>query len=326
MCAVSAGVDCFLIDGGTTNTRVWLRRGGSVCGPERLAVGVRDTAVEGTNRKLKQELAAAFARLAGGAMPPLAVAAGMITSPLGLAAVPHCPAPAGAAELAAGAAEAEFAEFPGLRWLLLPGVRSGPREYDAESVAQTDIIRGEETELMGAMVQVRVRPPLLYIHVGSHTKAIRVDAEGRITGGVSTLGGELLDAVRKHTILASAVEGAPADEVALDLLASGAEHARRFGLTRTLFLVRVLEQRGQWSPTQLSGFLLGACMETDLAAILPQGANPAGASVAVSAPDAALPAWKALLALRGLGAVTLGTADREACFLAGIQHILSLRR
>lgn len=319
-------MDCFLIDGGTTNTRVWLRRGESLRGPERLAVGVRDTAVEGSNRRLKQELAAAFARLSGSAaMPRLAVAAGMITSPLGLMAVPHCPAPAGAAELAAGAAETEFAEFHGLRWLLLPGVRSGPRDYDGDSVVEVDIIRGEETELMGAMAQKRVRPPLVYIHVGSHTKAIRVDSEERITGGVSTLGGELLDAVRRHTILASAVEGAQAGEVALDLLASGAEHARRFGLTRALFTVRLLEQGKRYTPAQLNGFLLGAFIETDLAAIVPQESDLAGANIAVSAPDAALPAWKALLALRGLGAVTLGTTDREACFLAGIQHILSYR-
>ena len=262
-------MDCFLIDGGTTNTRVWLRHGEALSGPERLAVGVRDTAVEGNNSRLKRELSAGFERLAERlGMPSLAVAAGMITSPLGLREVGHCQAPAGAAELAAGAAETEFAEFPGLRWLLLPGVRSGPPEFDTASVAEVDIIRGEETELMGALASGRLRPPLLYIHVGSHTKAIGVDPEGRITGGLSTLGGELLDAVSKHTILASAVGGASATEASLDLLASGAQHARRHGLTRTLFLVRLLEQRHYWSSEQLTGFLLGACIEADLAAIV----------------------------------------------------------
>ncbi len=324
-------MDCFLIDGGTSHTRVWLRQGQSLRGPERLATGVRGTAVEGSNRKLKLELGAAFARLtAGGAPPPRAVAAGMITSPLGLREVPHCPAPAGAAELAAGAVETEFAEFPGLRWLLLPGVRSGPRDYGPESLALVDIIRGEETELMGALALERLRPPLVYIHIGSHTKAIRVDAEGRIEGGISTLGGELLDAVRTSTILASAVnpssrESVAAGPVALELLASGAEHVRRFGLTRALFLVRLLEQRHCWTAAELDGFLLGACIETDLAAIGPLITTVEEMHVAISAPDAALPPWQALLAERGLDAVALGTVAREACFLAGIQHILSRR-
>ena len=316
-------VDCFLIDGGTTNTRVWLRRGAQVEGPERLAVGVRDTALDGVNTRLKRELAGAFDRLAAGAVrPALAVAAGMITSPLGLIEVPHRSAPAGAADLAAGAVEREFSEFPGLRWLLLPGVRSGPIDYDAASVVDVDIIRGEETELMGALHCGRLRPPLLYIHVGSHTKAIRVDSQGRISAGLSTLGGELLDAIASHTILASAVRGSVPAEAAPELLSDGARHARRHGLNRALFLVRLLEQRRSWSSAQLHGFLLGACIETDLAAIVPAAEN---LNIAISAPDAALPFWQALLAEHRLSAVALGSADREACFLAGLQHIFSFR-
>lgn len=334
-------MDCFLIDGGTTNTRVWMRRGGELRGPQRLAAGVRDTAVEGNNQKLKRELAGAFGRLAGdGPMPQVAVAAGMITSPLGLMEVPHCQAPTGARELAAGAREVDFAEFPGIRWLLLPGVRSGALEYDLQSVAGVDIIRGEETEVVGALASAVVQPPLLYIHAGSHTKAIRVDGEGRITGGVSTLAGELRDAVRRHTILSSAVAGAEQPEVSLELLEAGAEHARRDGLTRALFLVRLLEQRRAWQPEQLDSFLLGALIEMDLAAImgrLPQetpgtfhhawGSQEPSVTVTtlVSAPDAALSAWTALLARRGVQAIALGSAAREACFLAGIQHILSFR-
>ena len=45
-------------------------------------------------------------------------------------------------------------------------------------------------------------------------------------------------------------------------------------------------------------------------------------SVAISAPDAALPPWLALLAERGLQAAAVGSARREECFLAGLQRIL----
>ena len=134
--------------------------------------------------------------------------------------------------------------------------------------------------------------------------------------------------------------GADQPEVSLELLEAGAEHARRDGLTRALFLVRLLEQRRAWQPEQLDSFLLGALIEIDLAAImgrLPQetpgtfhhawGSQEPSVTVntLVSAPDAALSAWTALLARRGVQAIALGSAAREACFLAGIQHILSFR-
>ena len=323
--------NAYFVDGGTTNTRVWLKAGERLFGPERLAVGVRETAVEGSTHRLKRELAAAFARLDQRAViaspgARLAVAAGMITSPLGLAEVPHCQAPARAADLAAAAIGAEFPEFPGIRWLLLPGVRSGPREYDAVTAAEVDVVRGEETELMGALALGRVQPPLVFIHAGSHAKAIRVDADGSIVGGITTLGGELLDAVRRHTILAEAVSGAGRTELSLELLRAGAEHARRSGLSRALFLVRVLHLSRRYTPEQIDGFLLGAVVETDLAAIAgPYAGTGEKRRWVVSAPDALLPAWKLLMAERGIHPVVLGSADREACFLAGAEAIARLR-
>lgn len=313
-------MDCFLIDGGTTNTRVWLRRGAKIIGPERLAVGVRDTAITGNNSRLKATLAEAFRHLAGTTPPQLAVAAGMITSPLGLTEVPHAQAPAGARELAAAAAEEHFPEFAGIRFLLIPGVRSGPRQYSVASVENVDIIRGEETEIIGAIALGRVTPPLLFIHIGSHTKAITVAGDGRITGGASTLGGEVFDAVGSHTILASAIRGA-GDKVSRKMLIKGAESTEFLGLTRALFLVRLLEQGRRWSPEELRSYLLGAVIRSDLQGILPDEIQP----VVLSGPDAALPAWAILLDHYAQPSVKLNSRGRETAFLAGIQQILSLR-
>ena len=98
-----------IVDGGTTNTRLWAVAGDRVVHEARVAIGARD----GTTPDGRARLAAAVTELIDTAMvrcreqgpePRGAIAAGMIGSPQGLEEVPHVPAPAGAHELAAGVA------------------------------------------------------------------------------------------------------------------------------------------------------------------------------------------------------------------------------
>src|SRR5215470_11139199 len=104
-----AGETCLTcVDAGTTNTRVWLTAGDRVIARARAGVGVRDTARDGSSSRLRDALRELIdrvrvdARDQGFAQSPVCViAAGMITSPLGLAEVPHVPTPAGLNELAA---------------------------------------------------------------------------------------------------------------------------------------------------------------------------------------------------------------------------------
>jgi 2-keto-3-deoxy-galactonokinase len=44
------------IDAGTTNTRIWLMRGNAVLSKSHAQVGVRDSARDGSTRRLKESL------------------------------------------------------------------------------------------------------------------------------------------------------------------------------------------------------------------------------------------------------------------------------
>src|SRR5439155_26341569 len=82
--------------------------------------------------------------------PEFLVAAGMLSSEVGLLAVPHVPAPAGLDDLARGVAVAQFAE-----WLLyvVPGIKT-PAADGPDGWFEADVMRGEECETLGALPAV----------------------------------------------------------------------------------------------------------------------------------------------------------------------------
>jgi 2-dehydro-3-deoxygalactonokinase len=164
----------------------------------------------------------------------------MITSNLGLHELRHAEAPAGIDELALKIEKKVFPEIDGLPFYFIPGVRSGPSRATPNNANTIDIIRGEETEVMGALQELHLEGPLLYIHLGSHTKLIKVDRSNRIIGGRSTLAGELLQAIRGHTILRDSLPESFAESLDLTFLDEGWDNAREHGIFRALYLVRVL--------------------------------------------------------------------------------------
>src|SRR3954447_22193612 len=96
------------LDGGTTNTRARSIEIKScrIIATARRSVGVRDVVFSGGMRPLDfavREVVEDVCRGAGGGRPSVIVAAGMLSSEVGLVTVPHVLAPAGVAELARGA-------------------------------------------------------------------------------------------------------------------------------------------------------------------------------------------------------------------------------
>lgn len=82
------------IDTGTTNTRVWRMHDGEIQAHAETMVGVRDSAREGSTAKLRATLRDLIAEVQSAAPATAVIAAGMITSTLGWADVPHISAPA----------------------------------------------------------------------------------------------------------------------------------------------------------------------------------------------------------------------------------------
>ncbi|MEK7830653.1 MAG: 2-dehydro-3-deoxygalactonokinase, partial [Acidobacteriota bacterium] len=261
------------VDTGTTNSRVWLARGDEILAKAEAQVGVRDTAKDGSSLRLRSALRELIeeVRAKAEASPVCVAAAGMITSSLGLAEVPHLPAPAGIAELAAATRVHQFPEVADLPVLLVPGVKSGQMPCELTTVGEADLMRGEETLCAGLVMLGLAKTPATVLNLGSHWKAIRLDADGRIAASVTSLAGELVFAAQTQTILASAVHHERPAIVNIDWLEAGMREQRSAGLSRALFCVRLLEQSKQGSAEDRLSFLIGAFIAADLDGLSARG-------------------------------------------------------
>ena len=318
-------VNFVAVDSGTTKTSLWLVQGSTVRHRSQLPLGVRDSAISGNRSQLSQGLRQALAQMANrqAYRPRFILAAGMITSGLGLLEVPHVVAPAGKAELSKHVRMKEFPEICPLPFFFVPGVRIGSSPCHVDDLDQADIIRGEETEIVGLMADRRWRGPFLYLHLGSHTKAISVDKHGCIVRSVTTLGGESLQALRTQTILASQL--ANVGEVVLDkrFFRSGMECAQRSGLLRALFSIRLLGENRRYTPAQLFSFLLGAVLDSEVRALRSQGLlRQKQLRIALSGQPGLQRAWKLVLEQQKHRVTFLRPAQTEKAFLRGLREVV----
>lgn len=264
------------IDTGTTRTRVWMltEDGDPIEAASGLA-GARDLA----GRHDREWLAEQLQQVTEDALDSLGigwgeieavVGFGMITSELGLIEVPHLPAPVAWPELAAAMARWETPLLP-VPLFLVPGVRT-----EADRVEGTDVMRGEETEIVGLLSLDQLSPPFLYVSPGSHSKFAWIDESARIAWSLTTLSGELLWALHRETILAELVD-LDAATLGVTRVEEGARFADTHGLTRTLFVARLANRLQQLPPSECSSLLHGAVAGTDLRALerrLPQQMPP----------------------------------------------------
>ena len=293
-------------------------------------MGARDTARDGHNGRLKaglREVLNALLRERPADIPPprFIAAAGMSTSPQGLLEVPHVPAPAGATELAAAARERTFPDVSEVAFVLVPGVRTVERRGAAKGIGATDVMRGEETLCVGLLRQGLLGRGGTLLNLGSHWKLIRTDAEGRIAGSVTSLSGEMIQAVRSQTVLASALPDGPLGEPDPAALAEGMEQARRSGLLRALFCVRLMELAGRSTPAGRLSFLVGAFIGSELDGLRATGALEPGTSVAISGGEKVGGAWATALEQSGQTVRSLSPGEVEAGFLTGLRALIGLR-
>lgn len=283
-------------DWGTTNLRAWLVGGdGAVLAERELALGVGKLGPGEAERRFHDEV-----RPAMGAEGAPAILCGMIGSNLGWKAVDYVPCPAGLDDLRAGLASVA----DGVR--IVPGVRG-------EGIAGApDVMRGEETQVVGWLLQdpARLRGRHVICHPGTHAKWILVE-DGKIVRFITAMTGELFAVLSKHGVLRN---DAPAgDEAAFDAGLAAAEDGG--ALAARLFTARSRVVAGGEpvgsTPSYLSGLLIGA-----EAAALPQQLGVERGCPLVLLGDAALCRWYAH-ALAALGYAT-STHDGEAAALAAL--------
>jgi 2-dehydro-3-deoxygalactonokinase len=305
------------VDLGTTNCRAWIIQGEKVLARGHAAIGVRDRARERSPHRLHAKLRALVELLARQANvnPSFVLAAGMIGSSLGLAEVPHVPAPAGLAELAAGTRRHDRPEVTPLPVYIVPGVRTGELSGDLAGICNADVMRGEETLCLGLAELAIVHGPATVLNLGSHWKLISIDGQNRVAGSVTSLSGELIHAAQMQTILSSSV---PRDRpVSLDdsWVDAGRREQARSGLPRAMFCVRLLELAEKGTPEQRMSFLVGAFIAADSLRIVE------GSAVAIVGTHALASAWRHTLSRCGISAIVVDEDQSEQALLAGLRKI-----
>jgi len=217
--------------------------------------------------------AAAYAAIVDGWPTLPAIACGMVGSAQGWVAAPYVPCPATADALAAG-----LVAVPRYPVHVVPGVvRRGDRADD-----RADVMRGEETQIVGAMA---LRPGLAagarLVLPGTHSKWVRV-RDGAIVDLTTHLTGELYAVLRDHSILGRLAPGAPpVDEAGREAaFARGVRAAHRAagGVGSLLFSARAGVLVGGLpagaSLEYLSGLLIGDELRSGLAADDPADRAP----------------------------------------------------
>ncbi len=251
------------IDGGTTNTRISLVKDFETLDTVRIAMGAR-AGIDGTEplkKALREAIEGLLSRFSLGAHDVCRIlASGMITSEFGLCELPHLPAPAGIAELHSAMQETEIPEISSIPFVFLRGVK-----YDGTEPMDADMMRGEETELMGLWEAGDAHA--LYVLPGSHSKLVEVDGEGRILRFSTMLTGEMIAALANNTILRDAVD-LGTNEYNREYLCKGYGYAHGAGLNAALFKVRILKNRFGVSPEKTYSFFLGAILASEIDAII----------------------------------------------------------
>ena len=317
-------MDYLAIDSGTTNSRIWLMRDLEIVAKRNVPIGVRNTAMDGNNRALMEGIRQAVLELRhvnSSISPRLVVAAGMITSNLGLHELDHALAPAGVEELSSKIERRTFPEIEGISFYFIPGVRSGPPKADLNNANDIDVVRGEETEVMGFLQNLALQGPLLYIHLGSHTKLIKVDNANRITGGASTLGGEVLQSVQQQTILKDSLPEKLVCSMNQDFLEQGWILTRKHGLFRTLYLIRVFDLSSNYSQELIYSFFLGAMLSEEFRCLESFMRKTNKEKVILSGLPHLQPAWLHFLGQKKWATQTLSAEETERAFLRGLYEI-----
>jgi 2-dehydro-3-deoxygalactonokinase len=178
------------------------------------------------------------------------VASGMIGSRQGWLEAPYVPCPATTAQIATHLVSLQASD--GARIHIVPGLSC----RNAQGIP--DVMRGEETQLLGA---IENGGDALWVLPGTHSKWAR-SASGRIEGFATFMTGELYALLREHSILGRLLPAEPkADPAAFRRgvdygLSADADLPRKLFSVRTLGLFGEVPAEGL--ADYLSGLLLGA--------------------------------------------------------------------
>jgi 2-dehydro-3-deoxygalactonokinase len=230
------------IDWGTTSARAYrLDATGAVLDVRAVPLGIQQV----RDGRFDDALAALLGDWQADPAPRLAC--GMIGSRQGWVEAPYVACPATMLALVRG-----IVAVPGTSLRIVPGITT------RDSAGVPDVIRGEETQIIGAIDEREER--VLAAMPGTHSKWARVEA-GRIVDFLTFMTGEIYSVMLKHSILGRLAEEAPAGPPGA-AFARGVQRGLTTGmLAHDMFGARTLALMGELMPADvadwLSGLLIG---------------------------------------------------------------------
>ena len=254
------------IDGGTTNTRVSLIGNNTILATKKMSIGVGKKDFVSLKNAIKTAIAEILSENSLGEKDIKRIlASGMITSEYGLCNLPHITAPAGIEELHNERYETVIEDVSEIPFVFMRGIKT-----EGTDLYGSDMMRGEETELMGLLKTHK--DACLYVLPGSHSKHISVDRNGRIVAFRTMMTGELFAAVMQHTILRDATSFEH-NEICVSDLFNGFYYAKKRGTNEALFKTRILKTMFNGTPEQCYSFLLGCVLCDEVESILQANEN-----------------------------------------------------
>ncbi|MGA2493406.1 MAG: 2-dehydro-3-deoxygalactonokinase [Roseiarcus sp.] len=186
------------------------------------------------------------------------VMSGMVGSRQGWVEAPYVACPAGAAEIAAAMMTVPARRIG--RVVVVPGLSARDQR------GAPDVMRGEETQILGAL-SASGRADGLFVLPGTHSKWARVEA-GRIVDFATFMTGEVFAALKDHSLLGRLMAPSDGSDTASAAdafgrgLASAAALERPGDLLHAIFMTRTLgllhELPAPALADYLSGLLIGA--------------------------------------------------------------------
>lgn len=256
------------IDGGTTNTRINLFNNG-VIDTVKIDMGARLGLTDKTGffNGIKDAIKKLLSRnnLTENDIKTI-ICAGMITSEGGLKTVNHVPAPAGINELNKAIVKTEIPEISSIPFAFVPGVRLFGEDYGT-----TDVMRGEEVELLGINKLMNIKGEGVYILPGSHSKLIFTNENEKIYDFFTALTGEMIASLSNNTILASSVDLKTAK--LNDMLYEGYSYTQKNGINKALFKVRILANFMNGTKDDAYSFFLGTVLKDEVEQVINSNAN-----------------------------------------------------
>lgn len=235
------------VDWGTSSLRAYrMDRDGRVLERREAPAGILQVA----DGRFEQALDARLGDwLAAGPDLPV-ILSGMIGSRQGWVEAPYLACPAGLDGLAGALCRHRAAS--GRLVHLVPGLAT----RDVSGIP--DVMRGEETQIVGALEPAGGRGKRLVLLPGTHSKWALVE-DGVVRWFASFMTGELWAVLRDHSILGRLMEGETPDEAGFDrgLEAGLTRETASGGTLRRLFSARTLALMGDLPPGAVASYLSG---------------------------------------------------------------------